>query len=51
MKIPYMLILGEKELNEETVAVRSRKQGDMGAIGLDEFISKVKEDVEKKVDN
>ncbi|MBE6606445.1 MAG: threonine--tRNA ligase [Ruminococcaceae bacterium] len=37
-KVPYMLVIGEKEVNEGTVAVRSRKNGDMGAIDADNFI-------------
>ena len=37
-KVPYMLVIGEKEMNENTVAVRSRKKGDMGAMSVDEFI-------------
>ena len=36
-KVPYMLILGDKELEEQTVAVRERKQGDIGAMSLKEF--------------
>lgn len=36
-KVPYMLILGDKELEEGTVAVRERKQGDIGAMSLAEF--------------
>ena len=36
-KVPYMLILGDKELEEATVAVRERKQGDIGAMPLAEF--------------
>src|SRR5213595_1804998 len=36
-KIPYMLVLGDKELEEQTVAVRERKQGDIGAMSLAEF--------------
>ncbi len=38
-KVPYMLVIGEKEMTENTVAVRSRKKGDMGAMGIDEFIA------------
>ena len=38
-KVPYMLVIGEKEMNENTVAVRSRKKGDMGAMSVDEFIA------------
>ena len=36
-KVPYMLVLGDKELEEQKVAVRERKQGDIGAMSLEEF--------------
>ena len=36
-KVPYMLVLGDKELEERTIAVRERKQGDIGAMSLEEF--------------
>jgi threonyl-tRNA synthetase len=36
-KIPYMLVLGDQELEAQKVAVRERKQGDIGAMSLDEF--------------
>jgi threonyl-tRNA synthetase len=36
-KVPYMLVLGDKELEEQTVAVRERKKGDIGAMSLAEF--------------
>lgn len=36
-KIPYMLVLGDKELEDGTVAVRERKQGDVGTMSLSEF--------------
>jgi threonyl-tRNA synthetase len=36
-KVPFMLVLGDKELEEDTVAVRERKQGDIGAMSLAEF--------------
>jgi len=36
-KIPYMLVLGDQELENNQVAVRERKQGDIGAMSLDEF--------------
>jgi threonyl-tRNA synthetase len=36
-KVPYMLVLGDKELEEQKVAVRERKQGDIGAMSLSEF--------------
>lgn len=47
-KIPYMLVIGEKEMNENKVAVRSRKDGDLGAIRIDEFITKLNEEVVNK---
>jgi threonyl-tRNA synthetase len=37
-KVPYMLVLGDKELEENKVAVRERKQGDIGAMSLEEFV-------------
>jgi threonyl-tRNA synthetase len=36
-KIPYMLVIGEKEQNEGTVAVRSRKKGDLGVMSAADF--------------
>ncbi|MCY6370559.1 threonine--tRNA ligase [Clostridium ganghwense] len=50
-KVPYMLILGEKEMNENTVAVRCRKDGDLGAMNLDDFIEKLDKEIQEKVNN
>lgn len=50
-KIPYMLVIGDKEMNEGLVAVRSRKEGDIGTMKLDEFLAKVKEENDKKINN
>ncbi len=47
-KVPYMLIVGEKEQAENAVAVRSRKEGDLGALKLDEFITKIQKEVDEK---
>ncbi|EPY2307189.1 threonine--tRNA ligase [Clostridium sporogenes] len=47
-KIPYMLILGDKEVEAGKVAVRSRKDGDLGAISLEEFIEKIKNEIKDK---
>jgi len=41
MKIPYMLILGRKEVEERTVSVRSRKKGNEGSIPIDAFVEKL----------
>ncbi|HEY9049060.1 MAG TPA: threonine--tRNA ligase [Ohtaekwangia sp.] len=43
-KIPYMLIVGEKEVSEEKVAVRKHGQGDQGSVLLDEFVTKFRID-------
>ena len=40
-KIPYMLVVGDKEVENKTVAVRSRKDGDIGVMNTDDFISKI----------
>ena len=40
-KIPYMLVVGDKEMETNTVGVRSRTDGDIGAMSLEEFIEKV----------
>ena len=47
-KIPYMLVIGEKEMNEGTVAVRSRKTGDIGTMPVDEFIAFAKNQIDTK---
>lgn len=44
-KVPYMLILGEKEVESGAVGVRARKEGDIGAMKIEEFISKIQEEV------
>ena len=45
-KIPYMLILGDKEVEANAVGVRSRKDGDIGQMQLQDFIAKVQKEVE-----
>lgn len=40
-KLPYMLVIGDKEVAEETVAVRSRREGDLGTHTADEFLSRI----------
>jgi threonyl-tRNA synthetase len=48
-KIPFMLILGEKEENEGTVSVRKHGEGDIGSFSIEGFISFVKEEISKTV--
>ena len=45
-KVPYMLVIGDKEIENGSVGVRSRKDGDVGQMNQDEFIEKVKHEVE-----
>ena len=47
-KVPYMLVLGEKEAQEKLVAVRRRDKGDTGAVRVFEFIAQVKKEIEEK---
>jgi len=47
-KIPYMLVVGDKEMKKNSVRVRQRKKGDLGIITLEKFIKRVIEEVEKK---
>ena len=47
-KIPYMLVVGDREAAEGTVAVRSRSGGDLGSQTLDAFVASAREEVDKK---
>ena len=48
-KVPYMLVIGDKDVEAGTVSVRSRKEGDKGAMNVDEFIKQIKEEIDNKV--
>ena len=48
-KIPYMLVVGQKESEEGTVSVRSRFAGEEGTKTVDEFLAQIKEEVTSKV--
>ncbi len=47
-KVPYMLIVGEKEMNEKTVSVRKHKEGDKGTLSLQDFISNINNEIANK---
>ena len=47
-RIPYMFIIGDNEMNSNTVTVRSRKEGEIGAIPVDDAVNKVVEEVRTK---
>ena len=50
-KVPYMLVIGEKEMAANAVAVRSRKEGDKGAISVDEFTSHILKEIAERTLN
>ncbi len=47
-KVPYMLVAGDKDIENGVISVRSRKNGDMGAMTIDEFIKMATEEIETK---
>ncbi|HDL84783.1 MAG TPA: hypothetical protein ENH11_00345, partial [Candidatus Acetothermia bacterium] len=47
-KIPYMLVVGDKEMNAGSVAVRLRSGEDLGAMSLDDLMAMMKRKVEEK---
>lgn len=48
-RVPYMIIIGEKEESIGMISVRSKAQGDIGRMKLGEFMERIKEEIEKKV--
>ena len=47
-KIPYMILVGDKDIEANTISVRSRKNGDEGATSIDEFVKRIKEEIDSK---
>ena len=47
-KLPYMLIIGDKEKEEGTVSVRMREKGDIGSMSLSDFADRVKKENDEK---
>ena len=47
-KIPYMLVVGDKEAESGTVSLRSRKAGDEGSLPIGEFISRIREEIDSR---
>ncbi len=47
-KVPYMLIVGEKEVEAKSVAVRARNQKDLGVMKLDKFIGKISDEIQSR---
>jgi threonyl-tRNA synthetase len=49
MKVPYMLVIGEKEMNEGKASIRRQGKGDLGAKLVEEFIVDIKKEIEERV--
>jgi threonyl-tRNA synthetase len=47
-KIPYMLIIGEREASEGTVSIRRHKRGDQGSLKFSEFLDKVRAEIDNR---
>jgi threonyl-tRNA synthetase len=47
-KIPYCLVVGEREAKSQTVSVRKKGKGDLGTVSIEEFIKKTKEEIDNK---
>jgi threonyl-tRNA synthetase len=48
MRVPYMLVVGEKEMNENKVAVRRQGKGDLGVKGVDDFVNEISVEFEER---
>ena len=49
MKIPYMIVVGEKEVNDGTISVRKQSEGDQGSISLVSFIEQLKTEIKNTI--
>ncbi|MBQ6336517.1 MAG: threonine--tRNA ligase, partial [Ruminococcus sp.] len=47
-KIPYMVIIGDKDIENNTVSIRHRKDGDLGSMSLEDFMAKMKAEIDSK---
>jgi len=47
-KIPYMLVVGDREAESGSVAVRQRSEGDLGTMSAEDFSNRIKEDIKSK---
>src|ERR1700722_2528164 len=50
-KVPYMLVIGEKEMSDKKVAVRRQGKGDMGVKGIEEFIADIRKEIVERTPN
>ncbi|HCT23572.1 MAG TPA: threonine--tRNA ligase, partial [Chitinophagaceae bacterium] len=50
-RVPYMLVVGEKEMTEGKLAVRRQGKGDIGVLQVDEFVSLVRQEIGNRKDS
>lgn len=48
-KVPYMVVVGDKDIENNTISVRKRKEGDLGAMTVEQFLEKIVPDRDNKV--
>ncbi|MDB5198687.1 MAG: threonyl-tRNA synthetase [Chitinophagaceae bacterium] len=48
MKVPYMLVIGEREMNEEKISIRRQGKGDAGTKSVDEFVAMITEEIKSR---
>ena len=48
-KVPYILVVGDKEKANGTVAVRARGNQDLGTMSVDDFVARLRADISRKV--
>ncbi len=48
-KVPYLAIIGDREMENRTLSIRKRKKGDIGSFTLDELLKNLKREIEEKV--
>ena len=49
IKIPYMAIIGEKEMQDGTVSLRSRDEGDIGALSVEDLVGRIQEEMKPRL--
>ncbi|MFR4808222.1 MAG: His/Gly/Thr/Pro-type tRNA ligase C-terminal domain-containing protein, partial [Peptostreptococcus anaerobius] len=47
-KIPYMLVVGEKEMESGLLSVRSRDEGELGQMSVEDFLAKVQKQIDER---
>jgi len=48
-QIPYMIVIGDKELEANTISLRHRRLGDLGSMPIDQFVSQIKDEISRRV--